>query len=218
MSVRKVTYFKADALADLANVETDNIVFVTETGKSYHHNGSAWIVEEGGQSSEAFPVGSVYVSVGATNPGATLGYGTWTAFGSGRTLVGFDGNQTEFDTAEKTGGAKTHTLLTSEMPAHTHVQDSHNHTQNAHTHIQDAHSHTQSVNSAVTGALSGYTPDTSTNTSVTSGYSTGAATAVNQNATATNNAATATNQSTGGGGAHNNLQPYIVVYFWRRSG
>jgi microcystin-dependent protein len=31
--------------------------------------------------------------------------------------------------------------------------------------------------------------------------------------TATNNAATATNQNTGGGGAHNNLQPYIVLNY-----
>jgi microcystin-dependent protein len=32
-------------------------------------------------------------------------------------------------------------------------------------------------------------------------------------ATATNVAATATNQSTGGGGAHNNLQPYMILNF-----
>lgn len=38
-------------------------------------------------------------------------------------------------------------------------------------------------------------------------------TAVNQSTTATNLAATATNQNTGGGGAHNNLQPYIVVNY-----
>lgn len=29
--------------------------------------------------------------------------------------------------------------------------------------------------------------------------------------------ATATNQNSGGGGAHNNLQPYIVVYRYRRT-
>ena len=44
-----------------------------------------------------------------------------------------------------------------------------------------------------------------------------AATATNQAATATNQAATATNQNTGGGGAHNNLQPYIVIKAWKRT-
>lgn len=39
------------------------------------------------------------------------------------------------------------------------------------------------------------------------------ATASNNSATATNNATTATNQSTGGGQAHNNLQPYIVLNY-----
>lgn len=103
----------------------------------------------------------------------------------GRIPVGLDAAQTEFDVLGEVGGAKTHTLTVTEMPSHTHTQNS--------------HTHTQTVNSATTGGLSGYTPDTSTNTSVVSGYSTGAT--------------TATNQNTGGDGAHNNLQPYIIVNY-----
>jgi hypothetical protein len=71
----------------------------------------------------AFPIGSIFISVVATNPATLLGYGTWSAFGAGRTLVGLDSGQTEFDTVEETGGAKTHTLTTAEMPAHTHDVD-----------------------------------------------------------------------------------------------
>lgn len=153
--------------------------------------------------SAAWPVGSVFISVVATNPATLLGFGTWAAFAAGRVLVGRDANDTDFDVVEETGGEKAHTLTSNEMPSHTHVQD-------AHTHTQNAHSHTQSVNSATTGGLSGYTPDTSTNTSTNSGYSTATATATNQNATATN-------QNTGGGAAHNNLQPFIVVYMWKRT-
>ena len=69
---------------------------------------------------DAWPVGSVFIAVVATNPASLLGGGTWVAFGTGRTLVGIDAAQAEFNTAEGTGGAKTHTLSTAELPAHTH--------------------------------------------------------------------------------------------------
>ena len=130
----------------------------------------------GGGGGEAFPVGSVFIAVVSTNPATLLGYGTWAAFGAGRTLVGIDAGQTEFDTVKETGGAKTHTLIEAEMPSHAHVENQ---------------------NSATTGALAGWgARDTSTSTSIATGYSTAA---------------------TGGGGAHNNLQPYIVVYMWERT-
>lgn len=54
-----------------------------------------------------FPVGSIYISVTNTNPSSFLG-GTWVAFGQGRTLVGVDASQTEFNSALKTGGSKNH--------------------------------------------------------------------------------------------------------------
>jgi hypothetical protein len=56
---------------------------------------------------QAFPVGSVFISVVATNPATLLGYGTWAAFGAGRVLVGLDSGDADFDTVEETGGAKT---------------------------------------------------------------------------------------------------------------
>jgi hypothetical protein len=58
-------------------------------------------------SSEAFPVGSVFLAVVATDPATLLGYGTWSAFGTGRVLIGVDVTDLDFDTVEKTGGAKT---------------------------------------------------------------------------------------------------------------
>lgn len=206
------TYF--DTLYQAVLISGTNIK--TINGSSILGSGNL-VVSGGVTMGDVYPVGSIYTSVVSTNPATLLGVGTWSAFGTGRTIVGIDTGDTNFDTVEETGGAKTHTLITAEIPSHTHVQDAHTHTQDAHTHTQDAHSHVQGVNSAITGGLSGYTPDTSTNTRVDSGYSTANTTAVNQNATATNQNTTATNQNTGGGGAHNNLQPYIVVYMWKRT-
>jgi microcystin-dependent protein len=121
-----------------------------------------------------------------------------------------------------TGGAETHTLTTSEMPSHTHVQNSHNHTQNSHNHTQNSHNHTQNIhNHGVrnpirregTGtAFTPHEPGTPFTANVGSTTATNqAATATNQPTTATNNAATAVNQNTGGSGAHNNMQPFVVT-------
>lgn len=117
----------------------------------------------------------------------------------GSVPVGLDAAQTEFDVLAETGGAKTHTLTSAEMPAHTHTQDAHTHTQDAHAHVENAPS------SASAGALK-FGIDTNASGSQDAGISTATAVATNQNATATN-------QNTGGGGAHNNLQPYLVINF-----
>ena len=121
---------------------------------------------------KVYPVGSIYINAtSATNPGTLLGFGTWVAFGAGKVIVGLDSSDTDFDTAEETGGAKTHTLTTSEIPSHTH-------------------SLSTSDNPGGTGAIE-----------VAGGAPT----------------STQTTQATGGGGAHNNLQPYIVAYMWKRT-
>ena len=119
-----------------------------------------------------YPVGSIYINAAvSTNPGTLLGFGTWAAFGAGRVMVGLNSGDSDFDTAQETGGAKTHTLTTSEIPAHTHNSNF-----------------------------------------VTSGTSvSGVSTSGNYDA------ATNATSSTGGGSAHNNVQPYIVVYMWRRT-
>lgn len=117
-----------------------------------------------------WPIGSIFIAVVSTNPNTLLGYGTWVAFGTGRTLVGIDAAQTEFDTVEETGGAKTHTLTIGEMPAHTHD-------------VGQTLLNNQS--GADRSEIGGATP--------------------------------VTTSSTGGGAAHNNLQPFIVVYMWKRT-
>ena len=79
------------------------------------------------QAQYAYPVGAIFTTTTAyANSAAVVaavGGTTWTAFGAGKVLVGVDASDTDFDTVEETGGAKTHTLTTSEIPAHTHSYD-----------------------------------------------------------------------------------------------
>lgn len=126
-----------------------------------------------------YPIGSIYLSVKNTNPSSLFG-GTWVAWGTGRVPVGIDTSQTEFNTVEKTGGAKTHKLTIAQMPSHRHSVSYNN------------------VNSAGTTSYP----------HATGGYgsqSTDTDLGFNQLSL------------TGGGEAHNNLQPYITCYMWKRT-
>ena len=84
-----------------------------------------------------FPVGTIYTQAAvATNPATLLGFGTWTAFGSGRVLVGLDGSNTLFDTVEETGGSAdspdvasttgSTAITIAQMPSHNHPNPSPN--------------------------------------------------------------------------------------------
>jgi hypothetical protein len=76
-----------------------------------------------------YPVGSIYTNASvSTNPATLLGFGTWTAFGAGRVMVGFNSGNALFDTAEETGGSAdavlashTHTFTGSALPTHSHT-------------------------------------------------------------------------------------------------
>lgn len=52
-----------------------------------------------------YPIGAIYLSVDSINPNKLFG-GTWQQIAQGRTLVGVDTSQTEFNTVKKTGGSK----------------------------------------------------------------------------------------------------------------
>jgi|TARA_B100000035_G_scaffold50623_3_gene39198 hypothetical protein len=144
---------------------------INTTGGQYQLNGTN-IFEK------IYPVGSIYINAAvSTNPGTLLGFGTWAAFGAGKVPVGIDSSDTDFDTAEETGGAKTHTLTTNELPSHTHGGIFPSGAQGSFSQAFD-------VDNPGNGADLGNEKTTS---------------------------------STGGGAAHNNLQPYIVVYMWKRT-
>lgn len=200
---------KITELAELITPATNDLLVVVDVSEALEINQTKHIKVENLTVNTAvilaavYPVGSIYVSALSTNPGTLFGFGTWSAFGAGRVLVGIDVGQTEFDVALETGGAKTHTLSAAEMPVHTHVQ-------NAHTHTQDAHSH-------IFGEDGKWYAPWDTGSSEYSIRTNGATTNPGAAATATNQNTTAVNQNAGSGSAHNNLQPYIVVYMWRRT-
>ena len=62
-----------------------------------------------------YPIGSIYMSIQDTNPSVFFG-GTWERIAKGKTLVGVDENDSDFNTSSKTGGEKTHQLTKQELP------------------------------------------------------------------------------------------------------
>lgn len=67
-----------------------------------------------------YPVGSIYLSVNNINPTRWFG-GTWELIAQGRTLVGVDTSDTDFNTVKKTGGNKTKSYTPSgSVEAHSH--------------------------------------------------------------------------------------------------
>jgi len=140
-----------------------------------------------------YPVGSIYTNAtNSTNPGTLLGFGTWTAFGAGRVMVGFNASNSLFDTAEETGGSADAITV-----SHTHTATS--------TVTDPGHQHT--INFSRQGDAFGGTPASRLESS---GFT--AQTVAN-----TTGVTVATSISTtGSSGTNANYQPYITVYMWKR--
>lgn len=69
---------------------------------------------------KVYPIGSVYISVVNQSPTQLLSFGVWERIANGHALVGVDENDSIFSTSQLTGGSKTHTLTTEQMPPHGH--------------------------------------------------------------------------------------------------
>lgn len=116
-------------------------------------------------------VGDIIFSTSDENPSTIYG-GTWVAWGKGQVPVGVDTSDSDFNTVEKTGGEKEHTLTVDEMPSHKHD-----------------FGQQFATTSSLSGAY-GYYMIAGTQTDVI--------------------------KNTGGNQPHNNLQPYITCYMWKR--
>ena len=134
-----------------------------------------------------YPVGSIYTSTVATNPGTSLGFGTWTQFGAGRMMMGAGG---AFGPGT-TGGSNDSTL-----PTHTHTATS--------TVSDPGHSHVQ-YPSGGQNLGNGAMADAAVRNNVST-----------QPAFTSITVATSI-ASSGSSPTNTNLPPYIVVYMWQRT-
>ena len=149
----------------------------------------------------AYPVGSIYMSMSATNPAELFG-GTWEQIAQGRCLIGAgtgtdSRSESKTFTAGATGGEYNHVLTVGELAAHSHTATSNsvaNHTHNCYG------------DSGWSGtSLFGFSDNPSS------------ANVYKATEAAGSHSHTITINSTGSNTAHNNIQPYLAVYYWKRT-
>jgi hypothetical protein len=144
-----------------------------------------------------FPVGTIYTQAAvATNPGTLLGFGTWAAFGAGRVMVGIDSGDTAFDTLNETGGSADATVV-----SHTHTATS-TVTDPGHKHLSAQG--TEFPQYGESGSVNGPNGLRTDGQGFTETKTTGVTVATSI-------------ASAGSSGTDANLQPYIVVYMWKRT-
>lgn len=135
-------------------------------------------------------VGSVYITYSSTDDPNSRG-GTWVLSSKGRSLIGVDSADSDFNSSGKTGGEKSHVLTTAEMPAHRHSKG----------HVNfSAGPGPANPNSSWACILQN------------SGWGVNMPDYVDSNDTGYPSTG-----SRGGSQAHNNLHPYETAYIWRRT-
>ena len=170
---------------------------------------------------QVYPVGSIYTSTVNTNPSILFGFGSWEAIEGGRVLLA-DGNGYN---AGSTGGSPTHTLKIEELPSHNHGGNvtqagAHGHTGTSSangTHSHNAYTHLKSSsNRGSTSAIANNMIITPYNESLPikveeAGEHTHDI-QINNNGNHTHGI-----PNQGDNKAHNIMQPYLVVYIWKRT-
>ena len=193
-----------------------------------------------------FPVGAIYMSTTSANPSTFWTGTTWQAFATGKTIVGIDTSDTDFNSVNKTGGSKEVVLTVPNLPTHNHTvgDNSHSHTVNGvgdHSHTLNDHAHYLPPHQHGSGwgeqNHTGYwgnwpgnnfrgssSTDWDNNMFLTSPvdqWTNGAGAVGMSGSGAHSHTINATTHShtlsnTGSNTAHSNLQPYIVTYIWKR--
>ena len=140
------------------------------------------------------PVGSVLAFADSTDPNTLFKNQTWVRFAKGQTLVGVNESNSNFSTVGKTGGSADAVTVSHTHTASTNSTGSHKHTFKYKSNMGTG----SSVGSPHSADFTSGTGDIETN-------STGA------------HSHTVTINSNGVSGTGKNLQPYITVYYWKRT-
>ena len=212
----------SEKMASNANLKSDirtvasSMEGIKGTSKeAYDKSVEAMKVAQGITFDTIYPIGSIYMSINDTNPEKLFG-GTWAAWGTGRVPVGVDTSDSDFSTVEKTGGEKTHKLSTDELASHKHSTTV-NITEKqliGTVHNFAGQGADWGPGNTVTGICSALGDDRAfypSGTSKTTKYKDGFKIDATHSHTAS-----ATMENAGGGNAHNNMQPYITCYMWKR--
>lgn len=152
---------------------------------------------------QIYPIGAIYMSTVSTNPATLFKIGNWEALPAGRVLLAQGTSNWGVNySAGSTGGEDKHTLTVSESAPHNHTGSATT-SGSTHTHALTMQaSHGESGNGGVPRFSDG---------DVWSPYKTQNLSAAGEHSHAI------TINNSGGGQAHNNMQPYLSVYMWKRT-
>lgn len=152
---------------------------------------------------QIYPIGAIYMSTVSTNPATLFKIGNWEALPAGRVLLAQGTSTWGVNySAGSTGGEDKHTLTVSESAPH-------NHTGNATT-SGSTHTHALTMRASHGKSGNGGVPRFGDG-DVWSDYKTQNLSAAGEHSHAI------TINNSGGGQAHNNMQPYLSVYMWKRT-
>ena len=158
-----------------------------------------------------YPVGSIYMSTVSTNPATLFGFGTWEAMPAGRVLLaqGKSDWGTTYE-AGSSGGEATHQLTVGELPSHGHTASTDTININGGFRLDGTEIGGTTSASGVFSIGSSFTPSKGHGNS---GGGSNAGRNINFNSTHSHKI---TINNVGEGQSHNNIQPYLTVYMWKR--
>ena len=157
-----------------------------------------------------YPIGGLYTTTVNADPSTLLGFGTWQRFAEGRTIVGFSSDVTSatpdwVKSVNNTFGSFDHTLTIPQTPTHKHSTGIYNKFTALSKDVFDAGEASDADGTGRIELTTGSVDNVSSNVEMQIAD------------ISVLNIAKMTESSVGGNQPHNNVQPSIVVFIWRRT-